>query len=333
MILVVGAGLTGATIARELADAGYEVVVVDRREHVAGNAYDYTNEYGIRVHRYGPHLFHTNNRRVWDYLSRFTDWITYEHRVKAQLADGGFVTFPPNAETIEQVGKDNILDVFYRPYSRKMWGKELEELNPDIVNRVPGRTDLEDRYFPNDAYQGLPVNGYTAMVTEMLNHPAINLRLNYTVAKNEYANYGHVFTAESIDEYYDNCYGMLDYRSIRFTNHHLPLSKVFPVGQVNFTNDLKYTRACEWRNFPGHGGDKWTTLTFEEPCDFKDNDYERYYPVNDTTNRDRYNQYRQLHETQNSDVTFVGRCGQYVYIDMHQAVNSALQIATRFIQK
>lgn len=331
MILVVGAGLTGATIARELADAGYEVIIVDRRSHVAGNAYDYTNQYGIRVHAYGPHLFHTNNRKVWEYLSKFTDWIPYDHRVKAQLADGSYVTFPPNLETVERVGKANILDTFYRPYSRKMWNRELEELNPDIVNRVPGREDNEDRYFPKDEYQGLPALGYTHMVKQMLDHPAINIRLNTTIDPVEYKDYTHVFTAESIDEYYNNCYGMLDYRSIKFTHVHLPLTQVFPSAVVNFTHNLPYTRASEWRNLPGHGGDKWTTLTIEEPCNFIENKLERFYPVNDEKNKKLYNQYKQLHLTNPNNVTFVGRCGQYVYIDMHQAVNSALQIVTKFV--
>jgi UDP-galactopyranose mutase len=158
-ILVVGARFTGSVIARQLAEAGMNVEVIDMRGHIAGNAYDYQHEIeggNIRVHKYGPHLFHTNNAKVFEYLSKFTNWIPYKHKVKAQLKDGSLVTLPVNAETKRIVGEENILDVFYRPYTRKMWGMELEELNPDIINRVPIRNDMNQYYFPDDKYQYLP---------------------------------------------------------------------------------------------------------------------------------------------------------------------------------
>ena len=135
--LVVGAGFSGAVVARELAEAGCAVEIIETRNHVAGNAYDYINSHCIRVHKYGPHLFHTNNKKVYDYLGRFTEWVPYKHKVKALLGDGRFVTLPVNRQTRDIVGDDNIIDVFFRPYTKKMWGMEIEELNPDIVSRMP----------------------------------------------------------------------------------------------------------------------------------------------------------------------------------------------------
>jgi UDP-galactopyranose mutase len=140
-ILIVGAGLSGAVIAREAAELGHSIHVIDRRDHIAGNAADFVNEHGIRQHRYGPHLFHTNNKKVWDYLSKYTEWIPYKHRVRAQLDDGTTVVLPVNREGAERVGKDNIIDIFYRPYTRKMWAKDLEEIDPTVISRVKIRDD------------------------------------------------------------------------------------------------------------------------------------------------------------------------------------------------
>ena len=155
-ILVVGAGFSGATIARRLAERGFEVDVIDRRAYVAGNAYDFTGELGIRRHAHGPHLFHTSNALVVGFLSRFTAWIPYKHKVKAMLADGRLVTLPVNRETLAIVGAENVYDVFYRPYSRKMWGMELEALDARIISRVQIRDDMNEYYFPNDSFQALP---------------------------------------------------------------------------------------------------------------------------------------------------------------------------------
>ena len=175
--LVVGAGLSGCVVARELAKAGHLVDVIDKRDHVAGNAYDYENEHGIRVHKYGPHLFHTNNEDVFKWLSHFTDWVEYRHKVKAQLSDGQYVTLPVNRETKDIVGEENVLDVFFRPYTKKMWGVELDQLNPDIINRVPIRDDYNEEYFPNDKIQYMPRHGYTKMVENILTHHNIHVYL------------------------------------------------------------------------------------------------------------------------------------------------------------
>ena len=330
-ILVVGAGLYGATVARQLAEAGHIVDVIDKRAHIAGNAYDYENEYGIRVHKYGPHLFHTNNKAVFDWLSQFTEWVEYKHKVKAQLDDGRYVTLPVNRETKQIVGEENVLDIFYLPYTKKMWGVELDELNPEVIKRVPIRDDDNEYYFPDDEYQFIPVNGYTQMVHNILSHLNITVKLSTSYDKGMNEHYDHVFNSMPIDEYFDFKHGELPYRSIKFHTVHLPVPRALPAGTVNFTHDAPTTRVTEWKNIACHGVNKYiTTLTFEEPCDYKDNNMERYYPVKDRdgNNRALYEKYK--NETP-ENMTFIGRCGLYAYLDMHQAVNSALATARNFL--
>ena len=330
-ILVVGAGFSGATIARILAQRGYTIDVIDQRAHVAGNAYDHVNEFGIRTHQYGPHLFHTSNAKVVSFLSQFTEWMPYKHKVKAMLADGRLVTLPVNRETCEIVGKENVLDIFFRPYTKKMWGISIEELDPEILDRVPVRDDMNDFYFPNDQFQALPKSGYTRLIENMLDHPSIKITLNQPYQKNVEKDYAHTFNSMSIDEFFDNRHGVLPYRSIKFHTMHVPSPRLFPVATVNFTHEEKYTRVTEWKNLPGHGANPaYTTLTFEEPCDFSDNNFERYYPVKDLRQENR-TLYKKYHAMAPAHTTFIGRCGLYAYIDMHQAVNSAMAIAENFL--
>jgi len=331
--LIVGAGFTGATIARELADAGHKILVIDSRDHVAGNAYDYIDDLGIRVHKFGPHLFHTKNEKIFNYLGQFCEWIDYQHKVKALLSDGRYVTLPVNAETRTLVGEHNIVDTFFRPYTKKMWGLDIEQIDPTILQRVLIRNDMNELYFPDDKYQALPKDGYTSLIKKMLDHPKIKVELNTelltTFNKIMISKYDHVFNSTPIDVYYNYEYGPLPYRSIKFHNKIIPMNRPLPTATVNFTNDGPYTRVTEWRLLPGHGSNNlFTTLTFEEPCDYIDNNMERYYPVKDVAgiNREKYNQYKKLADKE-SNITFVGRCGQYVYIDMDMAVNSALRIA------
>ena len=334
--LIVGAGFSGAVIARELAEAGHTVNVIDKRDHIAGNAYDYRDpETGILVHKYGPHLFHTKNDRVWQYLQKFASWTPYKHKVKAQLNDGRFVTLPVNQKTAAAVGGfENVLDVFFRPYTKKMWGVELDELDPDIINRVPIRYDDNEFYFPEDTHQALPLFGYTFLVEEILNHSNISVSLNTSFSKKMENEYDHVFNSMPIDEYYDFRYGELPYRSIKFHHKTVPMTNVLPTVTVNFTHDLPYTRVTEWRKLPFHqpfdSGNPDTILTFEEPCDYRDNNLERYYPVKDKdgVNRETYKKYASI---DNPKVTFIGRCGMYVYIDMDQAINSALATVRKFL--
>ena len=349
-ILIVGAGLAGATVARTLADSDQEFIidVIDSRPHIAGNAYDEVDAVtGITYHKYGPHLFHTNMEHVFDFLSRFTKWNEYRHKVKALLKDGSFVTLPVNAATKLKVGEENVLDIFFRPYTKKMWGVELDQLNPDIINRVPIRDDDNELYFPNDKYQALPADGYTEMVRKMLDHPSIMVFLNNKFKKDSEEDYDYIFNSMPIDVYYDHQFGELPYRSIKFNKRaivreHLKvgpkdaqekLTHGLPTATVNFTCDGPSTRVTEWSKLPGHGyNPDRTLLTFEEPCDYKDNDMERYYPVKDLegTNQAIYKKYLQL---KHPKMTFIGRCGLYTYMDMDMAVSSSIKIAESYLKQ
>jgi UDP-galactopyranose mutase len=327
----VGAGFSGAVLARELAEYGFSVKVIDKRGHVGGNAFDYVNEIGLRVHQYGPHLFHTSNMKVVDWLSRFTEWTPYQHKVKAQLRDGRLVTLPVNRETRDIVGEAHVLDIFFRPYSKKMWGIDLEELDPEILQRVPIRDDLNELYFPNDQFQALPSAGYTKTFEKILDHPNIDLQLLTTFDRRSEPDFLHVFNSMPIDEYFDYALGRLPYRSVKFHHFNLPIPRIYPVASVNFTHDEPFTRVTEWKNLPGHGSNNaFTTLTIEEPCDYADNQFERFYPVKDISgkNIELYKAYKSLTR---DNMTFIGRCGMYAYLDMHQAISSALAISRAFL--
>ncbi len=331
-ILVIGAGLSGCVAARLLAESGLKVDVIDKRNHIAGNCYDYYED-GILVHKYGPHLFHTNNKNVFDFLSKYTEWIKYEHKVKA-LYDNKYLTLPVNQETKQIVGENNILDIFFRPYTRKMWGMELEEINPNIINRVPIRDDLNDKYFPNDIYQYMPLKGYTEMCRNILDHKNISVSLNCNYDKSNKDKYNHIFSCIPIDVFYDNKFGELPYRSIKFHT----LKEIGTKSEhvtVNYTDDGPFTRWTEWKNLPyGKNNIDNTIITYEEPCDYKENNMERYYPINDLkgNNKNLYNKYKEL-STKDKNVTHLGRLGLYAYLDMHQAVNSTMIKVKKYINE
>lgn len=331
-ILVVGAGFAGTTISRQLADRGYLVDIIDKRSHVAGNAFDEWTNFGILKHRYGPHIFHTNNKKVFSWLSKFTEWTDYKHRVLAILNNGEFVVMPPNQDTLSSLGsREEIINQLFRPYTLKMWGLPLDHLAPDIINRIKIRNDQNIFYFPDDRYQGFPKNGYTELVTKILDHPNISISLNTTFEKSMQRKYEHTFLSSPIDEYFDFKFGKLPYRSIKFHDKFIPHPLVNPVPTVNFTHDGPYTRVTEWKRFPGHGDNPLgTLLTFEEPCDYLKNDMERYYPVKDLDgkNREIYSSYLAL---KNSKTTFIGRLGLYAYLDMDQTISSSLAIADKFL--
>lgn len=331
-VLVVGAGFSGAVIARILSENGFLVDVIDKRSHIAGNAFDYLNNHNILVHQYGPHLFHTNNRSVFEFLSRFTDWVDYQHRVKAMLDTGELLTLPVNLDTKNKVGKDKVIDTFIRPYSEKMWGLKLEEISPDIINRVPVRNDTNELYFPDDQFQAMPKGGYTKMFENLLNHPNIQVKLAMEFHKDMEDVYLHVFNSMPIDEYYDYSLGPLPYRSLKFHHVDLPIPRLFPVCQVNFTNTGPYTRVVEWKNIPNSPQNPlFTSLTYEEPCSYTENNNERFYPVKDANGQNRalYMQYKQI---ENPKTTFIGRLGQYVYLDMHQVISSSMATAEKFVK-
>ena len=358
-MLVVGAGFSGAAHARVLAESGHRVLVIDKRPHLAGNAYDEIDARGVRLHRYGPHLFHTSNARVVEWLSRFTAWTPYEHRVTARLPSGAHVPLPINRRTLEAVfdrpvrdaaeaqallaskavhlGRSpaELTDLFFAPYTSKMWDLDLTEMDAAVVKRIPIRFDDEDRYFPNDTFQALPTDGYTALVARMLDHPGITVTTGCAFERSMMHGRAFSFLCCPIDEYYDFRFGALPYRSIRF--HHEAVRRD-AVGAssatVNYTDRSRFTRSTYWHLLAGHdlAGAEVVTCTTEEPCDYRDNDMERYYPVKTADGRyeDRYKSYRALGDA-DADLDFIGRCGTYQYLDMHQVVNQTLAIVEKWL--
>jgi UDP-galactopyranose mutase len=362
-ILIVGCGFAGATVARGLAEAGWGVDILDQRLHIGGNAFDEIDPNGIRIHRYGPHLFHTSSKKVVDWLSRFGALVAYEHRVQALLPDGRCVGLPINRQTINDVfglslpdsasvraflraqAEDIIrpanaaeylaanigpllTDLFFRGYTRKMWGLELEALDSSVVKRIPIRFDDEDRYFPHDRYQLLPRFGYTRIFGNILDHPGIRLTLGASFDISMLSGTAHCFNSMPIDTFFDCRFGPLPYRSIRFHHHSVPFERVRgSATTINFTDSGPLTRETDWSRLPFHisapGHNK--TITCEEPCDYTENNLERYYPVKTSDGRYQavYAQYKAL-ATQTANVTFIGRCGTYQYLDMHQVINQSL---------
>ena len=404
--LVVGAGFAGATAARELAEADWKVTVVDKRSHIGGNAFDFVNGHGIRVHLYGPHLWHTSNDEVQQWASRFTEWVPYKHRVKAQLNDGRYVPLPINPETLEKIfdsklwfwATDNdyiaydpdtgqtgykkgahaafletlvehhqevtnsrqhvensvgrqLCDLFFAPYTKKMWGLELEQLPAAVAARIPTNVESgSELYFPKDKHQYLPKDGYTAMFERIFDHPNITVVLNHE--RREVINphlrgffrlkgvedntFDVTFTSEPIDTYFDCRLGELPWRSIRMHTQSVPVPYLLPTPVVNFTHAGPFTRVTEWKQLPAHGDNPhWTTITTEEPCDYKDNGHERYYPVKTSNevcpNRELYQRYVEL-ARQEKNVHFIGRCGRYVYTDMAPCISSTLSQVRRFLR-
>ncbi len=367
-VLIVGAGFSGATIAEQLAGSGEHVVtIIDARSHIAGNAHDPVDATsGARYHMYGPHIFHTNSKEIVNYLSQFTEWLPYRHRVQAQLPSGDLAPMPLNratlsvlyGRTLESEGDVRALlaslrrdipkpvnaeehlhsiygpeltELFFGRYTRKMWGLELSNMPISVVARIPVRYDDDPHYF-NDEFQMMPKDGYTALVSRMLDHPAISVRLNTAFDKSMEPDYDFVFNSMPIDEYFDREFGPLPYRSIRFEHRY---NERFDgaVPTINFTDDGPYTRKTSWALYPGCGGSPGDHVTYEIPCSYEDNNMERYYPVKtvDGWPQERYRQYEELAKTKDKMI-FIGRCGQYIYYDMHQAVANSLMIAKRFME-
>ena len=355
--LVVGAGFAGATIAERLAaHAGKTVLICDKRPHIGGNAFDYHNEDGILIHKYGPHIFHTNSAEVFGYLSRFTEWRPYQHRVRAWV-DGQLVPIPINLDTVNQlygttftsfelesffasvaeprtplrtsedvivsrVGRE-LYDKFFRNYTRKQWGLDPSELDASVTARVPVRTNRDDRYF-TDAYQSMPRHGYTRMFERMLAHPNIKILLNadYRDVK-DLVPHRHLIFSGPVDEYFDYCFGRLPYRSLRFhwETRDVPVAQPAPV--INYPNDHLYTRVTEMKYLSGQEHPK-TSLVYEFPTDQGD----PYYPVPTPENAALYAKYKELAEA-TSEVQFVGRLGTYKYYNMDQVVAQALAVYSR----
>ena len=335
-ILIVGAGLSGTVVARQLAEAKHKVTVIDKRPHIGGNCFDFVNEIGILVHKYGPHLFHTSNKNVVEWLSRFTEWIEYKHKVKAMLSNGKLVSFPVNLDTLKEVDESKIIDTFFRPYTKKMWNMELEDLDPSIIQRVPVRKDHNDLYFPDDSYQLMPKYGYTELFKSIFNHRNIYLSLGTPWTEEMISDYDLIFTSMPIDEFCGYSKGHLPYRSIKFHTYTVPVPNLFPVTTINFTHNGPYTRVTEWKNiYKNMKNDKAkyaTTITIEEPCSDSENNFEKFYPVKDLSgiNNKRYQEY--IH-TLPKKVIPIGRCGLYKYLDMDEAIERALNISQKILSK
>jgi UDP-galactopyranose mutase len=360
-VLVVGAGFAGSVIAERFASAGRSVLLIDKREHIGGNAFDEKDAHGVLIHRYGPHIFHTNSQAIFEYLSKFTAWMPYEHRVLAQV-EGKLYPIPVNQTTINQlyglsldekgveaflekvrvpretiktsedvvlssVGPD-LCEKFFRGYTRKQWGLDLSDLSAGVAARIPVRTNTDDRYF-TDKYQFMPADGYTKMFNNMLNHPNITVELGVDFREmRKKVEPSLRFYTGPIDEYYDFCFGKLPYRSLRFYHEHLAgTSKFQPVGTVNYPNDHAYTRITEFKYLSQqqHSG---TSIVRE----FPQAEGDPYYPIPRQENQAVYQQYKALAEKE-ENVFFVGRLAQYQYYNMDQVVGAALATANKILQE
>lgn len=359
--LVVGAGFAGVVCAERLASAGRSVLVVDRRPHIGGNAHDTVDAHGILIHPYGPHIFHTNARRVFAYLSGFTDWRFYEHRVLAEV-DGALYPIPINRTTINRlygldldeagvrdhiervreprepvrtsedvvlnsVGRD-LCDKFFRGYTAKQWGLDLSELAAGVAARIPTRTDDDDRYF-TDTFQFMPAAGYTAMFERMLDHPNIAVRtgVDFDAVRHE-VDYGHLVYTGPIDAYFGHRFGKLPYRSLEFVHEHLAdVDQYQPVGTVNYPLDHDYTRITEFKHLTGQRA-AGTSIVREYPRAEGD----PFYPIPRPENEALFKRYEALADAE-PGVSFVGRLAQYRYYNMDQVVAAALKAAEAILAR
>ena len=352
--LIVGAGFSGSVLAERLAnDAGKKVLLVDKRPHIAGNAYDCHDAAGILIHLYGPHIFHTNSKEVFDYLSKFTAWRDYQHRVLASV-DGQLVPMPINLDTINslyglnlssdqlddwfaaraetvaqvktsedvvvgKVGRE-LYEKFFQGYTRKQWGLDPSELDASVTARVPTRTNRDPRYF-TDSYQAMPRHGYTRMFENILDHPNIKVLLNcdYREVK-DFIPYKEMIYTGPVDEYFDLRFGKLPYRSLefKFENHDVEWYQSAPV--VNFPNDYAFTRVTEFKYLTGQSHARTTTVK-----EIPQAEGDPYYPIPRPENAALYKQYQALAEAE-KNVHFSGRLATYKYYNMDQVVAQALTL-------
>ncbi len=363
-VLVVGAGFAGAITAERLAAAGHRVLVIDRRDHIGGNAHDVVDEHGVLVHRYGAHIFHTHSQAVVDHLSRFTSWRPYVHRVLADVG-GTLVPVPINRTTINRlygleldsdaatqawldaraepvehirtsedvvvakVGRE-LYEAMFRGYTRKQWRRDPSELHASVCARIPVRVDEDDRYF-SDPFQQMPADGFTAMFERILDHPRIEVRLGVDHADLEGA-FAHTVFTGPIDAFFGSCFGPLPYRSLTFEWVNEPTPDggcILPVAVVNEPGEhVAYTRRAEFRHLTGQADHPSSTIALEYPSDTG----EPYYPVPSDATRALYRRYEAL-AAQRDDVTFVGRLARYQYLDMDQVVGQALAAARGLVAR
>ena len=357
--LIVGAGFAGSVLAERLAlQSNLKVLVVDKRPHIGGNAYDHYDDAGILVHKYGPHIFHTNSKEIFDYLSQFTSWREYEHEVLAQV-DGKRVPIPINRNTINRlynlnldsegvakfleeraekvdpirtsedvvvstVGRE-LYEKFFQGYTRKQWGMDPSELDRLVTSRIPTRTNDDNRYF-TDTYQVMPLHGYTRMFEAMLSHPNIKVMLNtdYKEIRKVIPFRKMIYTGP-VDEFFNFRYGKLPYRSLEFKHETLEAPLHQEVAVVNFPNEHDYTRVTEFKYLTGQEHPK-TSIVYEFPRAEGD----PYYPVPKPENAELYAKYKELADA-TSDVYFVGRLATYKYYNMDQVVGQALTVYKQII--
>jgi UDP-galactopyranose mutase len=358
--LIVGAGFAGATLAEQLGRGfGKKVLLVDRRPHIGGNAYDHHNEHGVLVHKYGPHIFHTNSKDVFDYLSRFTAWRPYEHRVVASV-DGKLVPVPINLDTVNRlyglnlesdqleayfesvaekvpvirtsedvvvrrVGRD-LYEKLFLGYTRKQWGLDPSQLDASVTARIPVRTSRDDRYF-TDAFQSMPLDGFTRMFENMLDHGNITILLNtdYRDTIGSVPFREMIYTGP-VDEFFDYRFGKLPYRSLEFRHetHDREVFQSAPV--VNYPNEHEYTRVTEFKYLTGQKHSK-TSIVYEYPKAEGD----PYYPVPRPENAALYKKYQELAEA-TPGVHFAGRLGTYRYYNMDQVVAQSLALCAKLFE-
>jgi UDP-galactopyranose mutase len=355
--IVVGAGFAGSIVASQMArNFAKKVLLVDRRNHIGGNAYDHHDAAGILVHKYGPHIFHTNSRDVFDYLSKFTEWRNYEHRVRA-FVDGKLVPIPINLDTINsiyglnldvnqveaylesvaekpaairtaedvvvsRVGRD-LYEKMFRGYTRKQWGLDPSALDASVTARIPVRTNRDDRYF-TDTYQAMPRHGFTRMFENMLDHPNITFALGTDYRDVLRSEKGRAIVYSGpVDEFFDFRFGKLPYRSLQFKHETRDVEQLQPVAVINYPNDHAYTRVTEFKHLSGQAHRK-TSVVYEFPCDRGD----PYYPVPRPENAALYKLYEAL-VAETPNVHFVGRLATYKYYNMDQVVAQALTLCVK----
>lgn len=359
--VIVGAGLSGAVMAERIAnEQGQKVLIIEKRNHIGGNVYDYKDENGITVQKYGIHAFHTNNDAVWQYLSRFTEWHDYKHQALAETSKG-LVNFPVNLNTIEQLfeaefaqeftkrlidkfgfgqkisvsdlqndedgvlqkGANILFEELFKNYTIKQWGMKAEDVDPSVIARVPIYLNRENAYF-TDKYQGIPAQGYTEMVKNMLDNPLIEVRLNTDWREvRDNLKYDKLFFSGSADAFFDYKFGKLPYRSLAFEIKVFPKEYYQPMAQVNHGNAPRMTRSIEHKYLLDEKAPV-TTVSFEYPEPYNEKN-ERYYPINKPENAVLYNRYMQEAEKM-PNVYFFGRLGDYKYYNMDQAVARALEL-------
>ncbi len=352
--LIVGAGLFGSVFAREMTNNGFKCLVIDRRNHIGGNVYTENIE-GINVHKYGAHIFHTNDKEIWDYVNRFAKFNNYRHKVFVKNRNQLF-SFPINLMTLtqlwgiitpeaaanklaklckpldqpknleewilSQVGEE-LYELFVKEYTQKQWGRDPKSLPASIIRRIPIRTNLNDFYF-DDRYQGIPEGGYTELIRNLLKGIDVRLEVDYIQNKselNQLANHT-VFTG-AIDEYFDYEYGILEYRSIEFVHKHLGISDFQGTSVINYTDRATpFTRILEHKHF--EFGKQLNTIVSEEYSVEWKKGMEPYYPINDERNSKMYDEYKNKAAKLCPNVIWGGRLAEYKYYDMHQVVGSAL---------